>query len=589
MKIFLRLIGYGLRHKALVVGAYVAMALSVASGLAMPKLVGFAIDQALAPTTETGVPPLLYIAAGAILLAGALRGVFSYLQNYLAEAISQKTAYDIRNDIFTRLQNLSFGFHDKQQTGDLMSKATADVEAVQRFMSSALIRGLSMFATFLFVAVIMASFNWRLAIVVMLFVPPVLWRAFRMSRKLRHTWRAVQEETGKMTAVLQENIAGIKVVKVFGARRFAERQFAERSDAVRDLTYYATKQFAFHGSLMTLIFTAATGAVLWFGGREIAADRLTAGELASFILYVGMMAMPVRMMGFMVNMFSRAYAAGQRIFDVIDAETSVKERPNARPLNGISGHVKFDRVSMSYEQADTPVVHDIDFEVNPGQLVAILGAPGSGKSTLVHLVPRFYDVTDGAVTIDGVDVRDATLSSLRRNVGIVMQDVFVFGASIRDNIAYGAENATTDRIIEAAKIAQLHDFVEQTPRGYDTHVGERGVRLSGGQRQRLAIARTLLIDPPILILDDSTSSVDMGTEYQIQQALQEVITGRTTFVIAHRLSTVRRADLMLVLNKGEIVESGSHDELMAVGGFYKNIYDMQLRPQDDEPPPAISQ
>ena len=292
--------------------------------------------------------------------------------------------------------------------------------------------------------------------------------------------------------------------------------------------------------------------------------------------------MPVRMMGFMVNMFSRAHAAGQRIFDVIDAESSVQERPSARPLNGVSGHVKFDRVSMSYEQADTPAVHDIDFEVLPGQLVAILGAPGSGKSTLVHLVPRFYDVTGGAITIDGMDVRDVTLSSLRRNVGIVMQDVFVFGASIRDNIAYGAENATTEQIIEAAKIAQLHEFIEQTPRGYDTWVGERGVRLSGGQRQRLAIARTLLIDPPILILDDSTSSVDMGTEYQIQQALQEVISGRTTFVIAHRLSTVRRADLTLVLDKGEIVESGSHDELMALDGFYKNIYDMQLRPQQDE-------
>ena len=582
MKIFIRLIGYGLRHKALIVGAYVAMALSVASGLAMPWLAGSAIDEALNRAIQEGKLTVLLFLGGSILLAGALRGIFSYAQNYLAEAISQRTAFDIRNDIFTRLQNLSFGFHDKQQTGDLMSKATADVEAVQRFMSTALIRGLSMIATFVFVAVIMASFNWRLAIVVMLFVPPVLWRAFHMSRRLRHTWGAVQAETGKMTAVLQENIAGIKVVKFFGARKYAEEQFAERSDAVRDLTYDATKQFAFHGSLMTLIFTAATGAVLWFGGQEIVAERLTAGQLASFILYIGMMAMPVRMMGFMVNMFSRAHAAGQRIFDVIDAESSVQERPSARPLNGVSGHVKFDRVSMSYEQADTPAVHDIDFEVQPGQLVAILGAPGSGKSTLVHLVPRFYDVTGGAITIDGMDVRDATLSSLRRNVGIVMQDVFVFGASIRENIAYGAENATAEQIVEAAKIAQLHEFIEQTPRGYDTWVGERGVRLSGGQRQRLAIARTLLIDPPILILDDSTSSVDMGTEYQIQQALQQVISGRTTFVIAHRLSTVRRADLTLVLDKGEIVESGSHDELMALDGFYKNIYDMQLRPQQDE-------
>lgn len=580
MSIFIRLIGYGLRHRLLVVSAYSAMGLSVAAGLAMPWLTGSAIDEALGRAIQSGAVTHLFILAGSILVAGALRGLFSYLQNYLAEAISQKTAFDIRNDIFTRLQNLSFGFHDKQQTGDLMSKATADVEAVQRFMSSTLIRGLSMLATFVFVVAIMLSFNWRLAIVVMLFIPPVLWRAFHMSRKLRHTWGAVQEETGRMTAVLQENIAGIKVVKVFGARRYAERQFAERSDVVRDLTYYATKQFALHGSLMTFIFTAATGAVLWFGGREIAADRLTGGELASFILYIGMMAMPVRMMGFMVNMFSRAHAAGQRIFDVLDTESSVRERPNARPLCRVRGHVKFDRVSMSYEQADTPVVHDIDFEVSPGQLVAILGAPGSGKSTLVHLVPRFYDVTHGTVTIDGTDVREATLSSLRRNVGIVMQDVFVFGASIRDNIAYGAEDATTEQIIEAAKIAQLHDFIEQTPKGYDTWVGERGVRLSGGQRQRLAIARTLLIDPPILILDDSTSSVDVGTEYQLQQALEKVIAGRTTFVIAHRLSTVRRADLTLVLDKGKIVERGSHDELVAAGGFYKNIYDMQLRPQE---------
>ena len=252
------------------------------------------------------------------------------------------------------------------------------------------------------------------------------------------------------------------------------------------------------------------------------------------------------------------------------------------------GHVRFQGVSMSYEDAGASVVRGIDFEAVPGQLTAILGAPGSGKSTLAHLVPRFYDVTDGVVSIDGVDVRDATLSSLRRNVGIVMQDVFVFGGSIRDNIGYGAEGASLDRIVGAAKVAQLHDFIESTPRGYDTWVGERGVRLSGGQRQRLAIARTLLIDPPILILDDSTSSVDMGTEYQIQRAMEEVVVGRTTFVIAHRLSTVRRADLILVLDDGEVVERGSHEELMSVDGFYKRIYDMQLRPQESEAAAPVS-
>lgn len=582
MKIFGRLIGYGWRHKKLVLLAYLAMALSTASGLAMPYLAGSAMDQALGEAIESGVRTQLLLLAGLILATGAMRGIFGYAQNYLAESISQKTAFDIRNDIFTKLQNLSFGFHDKQQTGDLMSKATADVEAVQRFMSSALIRGLSMLATFTFVTAIMLSFNWRLAIVTMLFIPPVLWRAFRMSRRLRSTWGAVQAETGKMTTVLQENLAGIRVVKVFGARDYAEKQFAERSDAVRELTYSATKQFAFHGSLMTFIFTVATGAVLWFGGREITAERLTVGELVSFILYIGMMAMPVRMMGFMVNMFSRAHAAGVRIFEVLDEESPVQERPDAGPLNDIRGAVKFDNVSMTYEQAGDPAVQGIDFEAQSGQLVAILGAPGSGKSTLVHLIPRFYDVTDGTISIDGVDVRDVTLSSLRENVGIVMQDVFVFGASIRDNIAYGADDATMEDVIEAAKIAQLHDFIEQTPRGYDTWIGERGVRLSGGQRQRLAIARTLLINPPILILDDSTSSVDMGTEYQIQQALNEVVRDRTTFVIAHRLSTVRRADLILVLDNGGIVERGSHDELIAADGFYKKIHDMQLQPQETE-------
>ena len=555
------------------------MALSTASSLAMPFALGTAIDQAL----QEGVRRDLFFLGGFILFAGASRAIFGYFQNYLAEAVSQKTAYDIRNDFFRKLQSLSFGFHDKQQTGNLMSKATADVEAVQRFVSLAMIRGMSMVATLVFVLIIMVNANWRLALVVFIFIPPMMWRAMSMSFKLRKTWTAVQAETGAMTTTLQESIAGIKVVKVFGAREHAERQFGVRAGILRDLTYSVTRQFAFHGSLMTFLFIAATGAILWYGGREVGAGRLTEGQLAAFILYMNMLAMPVRMIGFMVNNFTRAQSAGARLFEVLDAESPVTERPNARELRKVEGHVIFDNVSMRYDPTGAPTVSDISFEAEPGQLVAILGAPGSGKSTLVHLIPRFYDVTDGRIIIDGHDVRDLTLPSLRRNVGIVMQDVFIFGASMKENIAYGAENAGEDDIVRAAKIAQLHDFkVEQLPRGYDTWVGERGVRLSGGQRQRLAIARTILLDPRILVLDDSTSSVDMGTEFRIQQALGEVIKGRTTFVIAHRLSTVRRADLILVLDEGRIVERGTHQELLAAGGFYRNIYDLQLRPQEDE-------
>ena len=309
-------------------------------------------------------------------------------------------------------------------------------------------------------------------------------------------------------------------------------------------------------------------------------DRLTFGELSAFILWMGLLAMPVRMIGWMLNTLTRAAAAGQRIFEVLDAESPVEERPGATPLPRATGHVRFEGVSLSYDER-VPAVHDVSFEAEPGQLVAILGGPGSGKSTVVHLIPRFYDVSSGRIAVDGVDVRDVTLASLRQNVGIVLQDVFVFGATLRDNIAYGVDDASMEEEVRASKIAQLHPFVKSLPKGYDSWVGERGITLSGGQRQRLAIARTLLLDPPILILDDSTSSVDVGTEYLIQQALADVVKGRTTFVIAHRLSTVREADLILVLDRSEIVERGTHDELLARDGFYRRTYELQLRPQEE--------
>ena len=384
-----------------------------------------------------------------------------------------------------------------------------------------------------------------------------------------------------MTTVLQENLSGVRVVKAFGARKFEEDKFEKMASSVADHTYSAARQFASQGSLMTFIFTAATGAILLVGGNEVVSGRLSAGDLAAFILLMGLLAMPVRMSGWMVSTFSRAASAGQRIFDVLDAESPVRERENAVDLSDARGAVRFEGVSLSYDSS-APAVRGIDLDASPGELVAILGVPGSGKSTIVQLVPRFYDVTEGRITIDGLDVRDMTLSSLRRNVGIVLQDVFIFAASLKENIAYGAEDASMEEIVRAAQVAQLDDFIRELPRGYDSMVGERGVRLSGGQRQRLAIARTVLLDPPILILDDSTSSVDMATEYRIQQAMAEVVKGRTTFVIAHRLSTVRKADKILVLDDGEIVERGSHEELMALGGSYRQIYDLQLRPQEEE-------
>ena len=576
MRVLIRLLGYGWRQKWYLVGAYVTMSGATLSSMAVPLLLGSAIDGAL----ESGVQRQLLLLALAILAVSALRGIFGYGQSYLAEAVSQRAAYELRKDIFRKLQALSFGFHDSQKTGDLMSKATADVDAVRTFMSQWILRGLSIVLMLTLVSGIMLTMNWRLALVSIAFLPVVTWRAMSMHRRLKIIWTLVQTETGKMTTVLQENLAGMRVVKAFGARAHEEAKFEERISAVREHTYAATKLFAVQGSIMTLILTLATATILWVGGHEVAAGRLTPGDLAAFIFFMAMLMMPARMIAWLVNTMSRAASAGQRIFDVLDAESPVQEKPGARPLGPVRGHVKFEGVTMSYDSG-ADVIRSVDFEALPGQLVAVLGAPGSGKSSVVHLIPRFYDVTAGRVSIDGIDVRDVTLESLRKSIGIVLQDVFVFAASVRDNIAYGANDATLEEVTRAAKIALLHDFIQEQRDGYDTWVGERGITLSGGQRQRLAMARTLLIDPPILILDDSTSSVDVGTEYEIQRALAEVVKGRTTFVIAHRLSTVRGADLILVLDHGEIVERGTHKELQARDGYYRKIYDLQLKPQEE--------
>ena len=575
MRVLFRLTRYAFRHRWYLIGAYAAMVASSLSALVIPRMLGEAVDEALV----SGLQSRLFQLATVIVLFSLLRGIFSYGQRYLSESLSQRSAYDLREDFFMKLQGMSFGFFDREQTGDLMSRATQDVEAVRTFVSMGMVRGLSIFVTLGAVTTLMAVTNWRLTIVCMAFLPLILWRAVVMSRTLRPTWLKVQEETGAMTTVLQENLSGMKVVKSYGARAFEESKFNARAAAIARLTYSATRLFASQGSLMTFIFTAATGAILWYGGREVAADRLTAGGLTSFIFYMGLLAMPVRMSGWLMNTLSRASSAGQRLYDVLDAKSPVSEKPGAIPMPRIEGHVVFENVAVNYDGARS-AVRKIDFQAHPGQLVALLGGPGSGKSTIAHVVPRFYDVTEGRITIDGYDTRDVTLTSLRENVGIVMQDVFVFAATIRDNIAYGLDEVDMDMVVEAAKIAQLHDFIEGLPDGYDTWVGERGVTLSGGQRQRLAIARTILLDPPVIILDDSTSSVDMATEHRLQEALDEAIRGRTTFVIAHRLSTVRRADLILVLDDGEIVERGTHDELLARDGFYRRIYDLQLRPQD---------
>ena len=574
MRILLRILGLAWRRPRHMVAAYVALIASSGFALVVPRLLGNTVDEVLTGGVFSEVVELALL----ILLVSAARGVFAYGQTYLSEWTGQLVAYDLRNSIFNKLQRLSFSYHDGQQTGDQMSRATADVEAIRNFVQGGLLRALNIAILVFGAAGLLFFLNWRLAVIGLLFVPIVAYRSAVVSLSLRQVWTYILRVTGKMTTVMQENLAGSRVVRAFGAQEHEKRKFDVVIKDLAESHLEANRKQVLNSSFIQLMFGVATAGILWFGGMEIVNGRLTPGELTQFIFYLGLIQGPVRMSGMILNNISRAVSAGQRIFEVLDSPSPVEDQEGARDAGRVRGHVRFEDVSFAYGQE--PVLDHVSLESEPGQVVALLGMPGSGKSTVVHLLPRFYDVTSGRITLDGVDIREYTLESLRRNIGIAMQDVFLFSATMADNIAYGRPGTTRDEVERAAKIAQLHDFIVSEPEGYETWIGERGITLSGGQRQRLAIARTVLLDPPVLVLDDSTSSIDASTEHQLRQALEEVMRGRTTFVIAHRLSTVRNADVILVLDEGRIVEQGRHDELIARDGLYRKLYELQLLPAE---------
>jgi ATP-binding cassette subfamily B multidrug efflux pump len=580
-KILLRIVGLIRRHRWQLFIAYACTVGATAAYILLPRYFGKAIDK-IAESVQGGDVSEGAILTIALTILGlsVIRGALSYGQQYLAESLSQRVAYDIRNTFYDHVQRLSFAFHDKQHTGNLMSRAISDVENIRMFVNMGIVRSPYFLSLFFIVAGILLWMDWRLGLLSASFLPVIAFHSARVRLKLRQIWLRVQEKMGELTTVLQENLTGVRVVKAFAAQEHEEAKFdAKNADVSREM-FRAERLFVSNWSFMNFAFMIAMGLILWFGGWRVINGHMTPGELAQFIFYMQILSMPVRMTGQIVTSYARAVSAGQRLFEVLDTQSAVKEKENAAEMPRVRGYVRFEDVTFGYADG-VPVLKSVSFEAEPGKVIALLGAPGSGKSTVVNLLPRFYDVTSGRITIDGVDIRDYTLKSLRKNIGIVQQDVFLFTASIRDNIAYGRTDASIEEVVAAARVAQLHDFVETLEGGYEAELSERGANLSGGQRQRLAIARAVLLDPPILILDDSTSSVDARTEDEIRRAMEAVMQGRTTFVIAHRLGTVHRADTILVLKDGQIAERGTHQELLALNGLYREIYELQLRPQEE--------
>ena len=527
-------------------------------------------------SNKLSAPYMLLTGVIAIVIFAVFRGLFAFLQSYWAERNSQSVAFDMRNDLFSKVQNLSFSYHDKNQTGQLMIRATDDVEKVRLFLGQGLLQLVGAIVLLTGTLIILFTTNARLTLIVLPILPLSMAVFLFFGAISRPLFTAVQIKLSALNTILQESLAGIKVVKAFVREADETARFNRSASALMDQQITVSRTFTFLFPLVFLIANLGQAVILYFGGRQIINGTLTVGQWQEFSLYLVYLFLPLAQFGFIITQLGQASASSNRIFEILDAKNDVTNKPDAVALPQLTGEVVFDNVTFRYFNSGAPVLANVSFKAEPGQTIALLGATGSGKTTIINMIPRFYDPTEGRVTIGGYDLRDLTLDSLRSQIGIVLQETTLFSGTIRDNIAFGKSEATMEEVIAAAQAAEAHNFIMSFPEGYDTPVGERGTTLSGGQKQRLAIARALLLNPRILILDDSTSSVDLATEARIQRALDKFMTGRTSFVIAQRISTVRHADQILVLDKGRIVAKGRHDDLMEDSPIYAEIYNSQL-------------
>jgi ATP-binding cassette subfamily B protein len=571
-----RLLGYLKPYRRVVVIAYAAMLLSTGLNLLVPQIIAWAIDYGLSEGRASAL-----VIAGAVILGIALvRGVLGFAQRYYGEWLTHRAAYDLRNDFYNAVQYQPFAFHDQSHTGDLMSRATSDISESERFVGIGLMDLLATILLLVGVMVAMLLESAPLALLAFIPIPVLLITTVRFGITIEPMFKRIQEQMGVLSTIMQESLTGIRVVKAFARESHELDKFDRENDEWFSRREGVIKKWGNNWPFMTFLIMLSIFLLLWFGGPAAIDGRITVGTLFALISYVLMLNQPVQRLGFLTNLAATAGASASRVFEINDLPGEVVDRPDAIVLPRVEGDVKFEHVSFAYRDG-LSILADIDFHARPGERIALIGPTGSGKSTITNLIPRFYDVTSGRVLIDGHDVRDLQLKSLRSHIGIVLQEPFLFSQTVAANIAYGRPEAEREEIISAAKIAYAHEFILDLEEGYETRVGERGVTLSGGQKQRIAIARALLADPRILILDDSTSSVDTETEHLIQAALAELMRGRTTFIIAQRLLTLKHADCILVIQEGRVVERGTHDKLLTQDGLYRQIYDLQLRDQEE--------
>lgn len=556
--------------------------------LMIPRMLGRAVDQTQTAFAGGAAGQMaesaLWTTAITLLVISVLRGLFTMVQNYFSESVGHHMGYELRLACYEKIQQLSFSFHDSIHSGDLITIGLLDLEGVRMYFSTALVRMILLTILIGIGAYMLLSTDVVLGLLALSFVPFVAWRSSVTQLRLRATWLELQERLSVLTRVMEENLGGIRVVRAFAAQAHEILKFERASQSALELSHRRVGIRVINTSAMTLSFFAAMGLVLWVGGNKVIAGEITVGTLASFLTFMTILQMPVRQLGLMVNAFARASTCGSRLFGLLDLDIAVKDAPDAQPLKVSNGTLRFEEVTFAYPGAENrSVLKRISFEARRGETIGIVGPPGSGKSTIAHLIPRFYDAASGRITIDGQDIGKVTLKSLRHAVAVVQQDSFLFTTTIENNIAYGDPWAKEPRIERAAESAQLHNYVLGLPMGYTTVVGERGVSLSGGQRQRLSIARTLMLKPAVMIFDDSTAAIDAATEQRIRSAMRRYARDRVTIVVAHRLSSLMHADQILFVEGGEIVERGTHEALLAAGGRYKALYDLQVRPGDDIP------